>query len=297
MKKTQEKFIKQCNIKHNHKYDYLLVNYINNGTKVKIICPIHGEFEQTPKNHLKGQGCPMCVGKNYNTKTFIKESKKIHNNKYDYKKTIFINKRKKVKIICPIHGEFEQISYLHLKNHGCPKCAGCKKSNTNEFIKKSNKIHNHKYNYSLVDYINAKTKVKIICSIHGEFEQTPNKHLLNRGCPKCVKSKSEIFINKFLIKKNIKFEEQKTFKKCKYKKQLKYDFYLPKYNTCIEYDGEQHFKKYRFEKNDDKLNIRKKRDEIKNQYCVKNNINLFRISYNDNIKIKIKEIYEKIMEF
>lgn len=114
---------------HGNKYDYSLVNYKNQLTKVKIICPIHGEFEQLPKNHLKGCDCPKCG---------------------------FINQ--------------------------CDK----RRKDNDKFICEVNSIHNNIYNYSQCNYKNAHIKVKIICSIHGEFEQTPKAHLtLKQGCPEC----------------------------------------------------------------------------------------------------------------
>ena len=131
------------------------------------------------------------------TEQFIIDAKKIHNNKYDYSLVDYINNKSKVKIICPTHGEFEQIPYSHLSGKGCPKCKGDKsrilnQSNTEEFLTKANLIHGAKFDYSLVDYKNARIKVKIICPIHGVFEQTPNNHLSRRGCPKCKGDKQRI---------------------------------------------------------------------------------------------------------
>ena len=131
------------------------------------------------------------------TEQFIIDAKKIHNNKYDYSLVDYINNKSKVKIICPTHGEFEQIPYSHLRGSGCPKCKGDKQrilcqSNKEEFTNKADKIHSNKYDYSLVDYKNAHTKVKIICPIHGEFEQKPTHHLSGKGCPKCKGDKLRI---------------------------------------------------------------------------------------------------------
>ena len=100
----------------------------------------------------------------------------------------------KIKIICPDHGIFEQSPDTH-KTHGCPLCA---KIYTKNFIEKAKNIHGDKYNYSLVDYVTAKTKIKIICSKHGIFEQIPNNHLLNKGCPRCNESKGELQIHNYL---------------------------------------------------------------------------------------------------
>ena len=124
------------------------------------------------------------------TEQFNIDANIIHGGKYDYSSFVYINASTKGVINCPIHGAFIQSADKHLQGRGCPKCAGDKtrirlQSSREEFTNKANLIHENKYDYSLVEYINNRTKVKIICSIHGEFEQTPSDHLLRLGCPKC----------------------------------------------------------------------------------------------------------------
>lgn len=222
---------------------------------------------------------------------FILISNILHNNTYDYSLVDYVNAHVKVKIICKKHGMFEQEPRAHLYGYGCPICSGNKKSTNDIFIKKSKSIHNDKYDYSLVDYKNNNTNVKIICGKHGIFEQLPFNHLKGCGCPKCDNfSVGEKIIEKILINEKIVFEQQKQFTGCQFKNKLKFDFYLTNKNLCIEFDGDQHFNKFRFEKNEDGLNIRKKRDEIKNIYCEENNIRLHRIKYTDNIENKMEEI-------
>jgi len=293
-KLTTIEFIKRSNIIHNNFYNYNKTNYINNMTKVIIICPVHGEFQQIPSSHLKGKKCIYCVGnKKSTTEDFIKNANIVHNNKYDYSLVKYINNSTLVDIICPIHGIFHQIPTAHInKKQQCPYCKKNKKLTTIKFITRANNIHNNKYDYSLVEYINAKTNIKIICPVHGEFLQNPDNHIRKKyGCPICNSSKGEIKIKKILESKNIKYEIQKTFKNCKYKQSLKFDFYLIDYNTCIEYDGEQHFIKYRFEKNEEKLKIRQLRDSIKNEFCLNNNISLIRINFDDDIEYKLNKLY------
>ena len=210
---TTEDFIKKANERHNNKYDYSKVEYVNTHTKVCIICPEHGEFWQTPANHLKGFGCNVCAGRIINTGNFIKLAKEVHGEKYDYSKTNYINSQTKVRIICPIHGEFEQNPNGHLRGAGCPKCkaenARKKFSKSNEqFIEEARKIHGDKYDYSKVEYVNSNTKVKIICPIHGEFEQTPVSHLHGgHGCPNCQGLRKEYKFN--LLEE---FESEYAFK-------------------------------------------------------------------------------------
>ena len=183
---TTENFIKKARKAHGDKYDYSKVEYKGTHTKVCIICQEHGEFLQTPHNHLHSQGCLACSGrKQLTTEEFIRRAKEVHGDKYDYSKVEYVNKSTKVKIICPIHGEFEQIPDNHLHGHGCHKCVNCKQLTTEEFIHRAKEVHGDKYDYSKVEYINSHTKVKIICPIHGEFEQEPNSHLEGKGCPNC----------------------------------------------------------------------------------------------------------------
>jgi very-short-patch-repair endonuclease len=295
MKKlTTNEFIKKSKEIHDNKYDYSLVDYINSRTKVKIICPIHGVFEQKPNSHLQRQNCPICMETKKSLKSFIVESNIVHNNKYDYSLSIYINAHTKVKIICPIHGVFEQTPNVHTtKKCGCKKCSDKKQQlDKDEFITKSNKIHHKKYDYSLVKYNGSYNKVKIICPIHGVFEQTPNNHMNNSNeCPLCksVISKGEKKLISYLENKKIKYVWQYKFNGCKNVRQLLFDFYLPYYNMCIEYDGLQHFESVDYWGGDEGLKERQKRDKIKNEYCEENNISLIRIRYDENICEKINE--------
>ena len=128
-----------------------------------------------------------------NTGWFIEKAKLIHGDKYDYSKVEYINRRTNVLIMCPIHGEFYQNPKSHLNGHGCVECARIKstylKSNTNDFIEKARKVHGDIYDYSKVEYVDRKTKVTIICPIHGEFLQIPYSHLRGAGCIKCKNNK------------------------------------------------------------------------------------------------------------
>lgn len=126
---------------------------------------------------------------------FIIRAKNKHNDKYDYSKLVFNGVNKKVTIICPIHGEFEQIGHSHLSGNGCSKCSFKKIHNskiltTDDFIKKAKLIHGDKYDYTYVDYVNNTTKVKIVCPIHGEFEQKPHNHKRGSECKKCANIKT-----------------------------------------------------------------------------------------------------------
>lgn len=296
IKYNNDIFINLSNKIHNFKYDYSLVNYITNNKKVEIVCPEHGIFLQRPDVHLRGGGCTKCVLKFNSEKyrqtveDFIKKSNKIHNFKYDYSLVEYINNKTKVNIVCPIHGIFTQEPRSHLNKSGCPKCDISHKSNNVDFISKSINKHGDTYIYTNVNYINATTKISLICKKHGEFLITPNNHLSGKGCPICKESTGERNIRLFLDENNIKYIRQKKFNECRNKKNLLFDFYLPDYNLCIEYNGEQHYKKFRFEKNNERLFERILRDNIKKDFCIKNDIKLLIIKYNENIIDKIKNV-------
>lgn len=191
MKRVNEEFIEKARKIHGDKYDYSKVEYINNKTKVCIVCPIHGEFWQRPNNHLSGQGCPHCGGTaNIKTEGFIEKARMVHGDKYDYSKVDYVNNKTKVIIVCKKHGEFTVSPEHHLRGVGCPKCHFEKLSSLfsmtkDEFVEKAKSVHEDKYDYSKVDYVNNNTKVCIVCPVHGEFWQTPHNHLSGNGCPKC----------------------------------------------------------------------------------------------------------------
>jgi len=276
---------------HGNKYDYSLLKPTSNREKSIIICSEHGPFDQRIYMHIfRKQGCPKCEGLNMTNDEFIHKSTKVHNGRYTYPRTIFNGKRKNVIVTCKEHGDFPQMAYSHLTGGGCPYCAGCARSDNEDFIIKSNRIHNGAYDYSKSNYKNARTPIEIICKKCGPFWQTPNKHLGGHGCQKCSNSKGEKLIEKLLKTNNINYVTQKIFKDCFYKRNLKFDFYLHEYNICIEYDGEQHNTNYRFEKDMEKLNVRKIRDQIKNIYCKEKGIKFYRINYNDIIEQKLNDI-------
>ena len=288
---TSEEFIERANIIHKNKYDYSLVNYVNARTKVKIICKIHGVFEQEPSCHLKGQGCSLCAKENitYSKEQFIKKAKEKYGNEYDYSLVEYVNSKTKIKIKHNTCGTiFEQLPSEHLRGRKCFNCYG-KFSSTEDFIKKANIIHKNKYDYSLVNYVNNHSKVKIICPIHGMFEQIPNSHLIGKGCPVCKNSKGELEIENYLKEKKIVFEHPKKFSDLKDKKLLSYDFYIPDYNLLIEYNGEQHYKwKKGLQSSLHDFHRQLHHDWLKRRYARKNGFRLLIISYKNNILEKLE---------
>ena len=155
-----------------------------------------------------------------NTEEFIKKARKVHgDNKYDYSKVNYVHSKIEVEIICPIHGSFKQTPNSHLSGHGCRECkklsiSASRSLTTEKFIKKAKEIHEDKYDYSKVKYVDYDTEVEIICPIHGSFKQTPAHHLSGHGCRECGKlssANSNSLTTEEFIKKAKKIHGDKTW--------------------------------------------------------------------------------------
>lgn len=175
IKSKIEDVIIKANTIHNNEYDYSKFKYINTLTKSTIVCKVHGEWEATMGNHLCGHKCPECANiKRKNTKKndiekVIIEAHKVHNNKYDYSKYVYVNNRTKSIVICPVHGEFKQRMGEHRSGQGCPKCAVIKSDNDclyvwqveNENIYKIG-VTSHKLGMARIDRVAKSHSVKPI---------------------------------------------------------------------------------------------------------------------------------------
>lgn len=246
----------------------------------------------------------MIKNKKLSTEEFIQRSKDVFGDTiYDYSLTEYFNMNTKVKIKCHVHDElFFQNPGNHLnKFNGCPKCKI--ESNkllhisqtytTEEFVEKASKIHKNQYDYSFVKYKNSQTFIDIKCPRHGMFKQMPYSHLSGFRCPHCNESKGEKQIVEILEKSKIKFIRQYKFDGCKHKYRLRFDFFLPDFNSCIEFDGKQHFIAIDKFGGTESLKYIQLIDSIKTNYCKSNNINLLRISYKEDISIVLNQYIEK----
>lgn len=190
-RKTLEEFIEQ--VKQVHGDRYLLnkiTEYKNNRTQIIVTCRVHGDFVTRPDYLVAGNGCPKCAGNMPLTQEeALNKAKKVHGDKYDYSKFVYKGTEKKACIICPEHGEFWQTPHMHFSGQGCPKCYGNERKTNECIIADFRKVHGDKYDYTKVDYVNAFTKVCIVCPEHGEFWQTPHSHLYGHGCPSCAKKR------------------------------------------------------------------------------------------------------------
>mgnify|MGYP001080345179 CR=1 FL=1 len=192
---NKEYFISRSSAKHNNKYNYDRVEYVNGTTKVKIICPIHGEFEQSPKNHLH-KGCIKCGNMSkseklkYTKEQYVDICRKLYGDMYDYSLVEYTNIHSKIQIICYLHGVFTKEAKKHARGSACNECSKIsRKINPNmtreTFIEQSNYIHNNKYNYDSTVFIDPNEKVEIMCYDHGIFIQNPVLHSNGYGCTKC----------------------------------------------------------------------------------------------------------------
>lgn len=306
-RKTTKQFIVDAYEIHGNKYDYSKVEYVDCATKVCIICPEHGEFWQVANDHIRGNGCPKCALKsraNKNRKTgdkFIEEAVGIHGNKYDYSKVIYKDASTNVTIICPIHGEFEMRPHNHIGTHrqGCPLCGDMRKGDyqrgdTEKFIEDARKVHGDKYDYSKVEYYNNRQKVCIICPEHGEFWQKPLDHIHAHGCPECGKT---LDISEKLVLKEL----QNVFDDVVYQYRPEWlgnitsrqslDFYLPKYNIGVEYQGRQHFAPIRKFGGEEGYAKIVERDIRKFNKCKDNGVKVFYVSFEKTLP---KEYHDKI---
>ena len=191
-KSNTEEFIKKAKFIHGNKYDYSLVQYLNNKTKVEIICNIEGHknFMQTPDAHINiGNGCPECkkCKLSYSTDTFIKKANKVHSNYYTYQSTVYTLAGNAVTVTCPVHGDFSVRANQHLAGQICMKCDIANKTKSvEEYLLEAAAIHNDKYDYSLVNYTTSKEQIRIVCPMHGEFKQRASDHLAGASCPSCA---------------------------------------------------------------------------------------------------------------
>lgn len=183
--------------KHGDKYNYSKCVFSKMSNKLTIICPVHGEFEQSAQLHLNTNGCKKCTcietaklvsernaSNRETTANWVSKANAIHGNKYLYSLTEYTGVGNKLIITCPIHGDFEQVAYSHLSGHGCSKCAN--KLTTDQFIAKALVVHRGVYTYEHTVYTNWYDLIAITCPLHGEFQQEAHTHLRGHGCQKCA---------------------------------------------------------------------------------------------------------------
>lgn len=228
-------FRKRSRKKHGNKYGYDKSVYVNTDTKVIIICFDHGDFLQTPHDHLRGAGCPTCAGvAKKDTIQFKAEAQSLNGtDKYDYDEVDYRGNRKKVWIRCIEHDyRFQQSPIDHLRGQGCPICAG-NVGRKEDFEPKAVIEHDGFYGYEKVLYTNKSTEIEITCPIHGSFWQTPNNHLLGAGCPKC----SCVGVSRSEEKLAEHLSEFSPVKDRSVLGGRELDLYFPEKNVAVEVNG------------------------------------------------------------
>ena len=183
--------IHRFNLKHNNYYTYDHFSWKDKVSDYGVFtCPIHGNFNQIINGHLRGQGCFKCFGaEKLTVEDVVTRCVEARGYKYDYSNLKYDNKSNKITLSCRKHGEFSTNLYHHLKGVDCKLCSISESIgnyiSSEDFESKAKLVHGDKYDYSLVEYKGAKTKINIVCKQHGSFMQTPNDHLSGNGCQLC----------------------------------------------------------------------------------------------------------------
>lgn len=237
---TKEEFIERAKSVHGDRYDYSLVEFINMGTKVKILCQKHNEFLQSPNHHTKiKQGCPICAKEENIEKRkvsyddLVRRTSERHGDKYSIKKQDFDTLRSKIFVECKYHGEFQTEGRFLFKGNPCKKCIDENlgkrmyktKTSKENFIQRCIETHGNKYDYSKSIYKGSNKKIEIICKVHNNsFYQRVGDHIRGRGCPECG-----IENNKTTLKSHDEF-----IKQCIDKYGDKFDYSKTKYTRAID---------------------------------------------------------------
>lgn len=290
-RKTTESFLKELESVHGDRYATDKVSYVNMKTPITLTCRKHGDFSEKPYMLMNGHGCPICEqleGKTWHDNTkytkedFVRISKENHKEVYDYTESVYVNCDSKIKIKCPNGHVFWQVATEHMHGTGCPFCNGRGRT-TEEFVTMFKEVHGDKYILDKTKYINSTTKVCVTCKEHGDFYALPHNLLNGQGCPQCNKySKGEERIERYLKENDIKFIAQKEFPNESLfikNKIIRVDFYLPDYNTIIEFNGEQHYKPIKLFGGQKKFEQQQERDNALRKYCKEYKINLIEIPY------------------
>ena len=303
-KKTHEEYVEELKIKN--PAVTVIDKYINAKTAILHHCETHDVFwKTTPSNVLQGRGCDCCGKSKIGAKNrkshdeYIARLQQINPNI----EVIGIYKNNKTAILhrCIIDNhEWMSRPDNILSGKGCPLCrnrmiGNMFRKNHNWYVEQLSKLFPEIE--VIEEYVGNDVLIAHKCRIDGTvWMSTPHNILRGIGCPECGGYSGEKIISQWLNDHQINYITQYRFTECKDKKPLPFDFYLPEYNTCIEYDGRQHFMPIDFagkgvEWADGQFAIVKYHDDIKNKYCQDNNIHLLRIPYFKNIEEELENFY------
>ena len=293
-------FIDKLEKKYPNRFNYENLNYINADKEITLydsVAEINVTIKPSVLLKQKLDGLRCYKNSKLPTVKFIEKARKVHDNKYDYSKTMYIDSKSKVCIICPEHGEFYQTPNEHLKGSGCSKCANNIKMNVNDFLEKAKKVHGDKYDYSKMVLKKQNEHITLICPEHGEFQVRAMHHLRGSGCPKCKGSGGEIALLKFFESKKLYPHYNKFYK---WLNNLQLDFYFPEYHLAIEVQGKQHFRESNFFQT--RLETQIKRDKEKKELCEKNGVKLlyyanFKMNFPYEVHTDMEELYRAIQQY
>lgn len=298
-RKTHQEYINEVNIINSN--INVIGQYIDVNTPITHYCKKHDMFwDTTPAVILQGCGCPLCwreklsMGKLKDHDEYVAKVAKINPNIEVVER--YINARTKILHRCKIDGyEWYTYPYSTLSGYGCPKCAGNIKKTHNKYVEEVAKVNP---DIEVIgEYMGAHIPILHKCKIHQyEWNATPNSILAGYSCPQCHETVGERRVRQWLEFNNFIYEYQKPFSDCIDQKVLPFDFYIPQYNLCVEYDGKQHFEPIDFANKGkewalQQYKTRKRHDEIKTQYCKNNNIRLLRIPYFKNVEEELEKFF------
>ena len=285
-------FLKRARAIHGNRYHYDLNTYVNVRTRMTIICPQHGPFEQIPFSHLKGHRCNKCGSEIAGAKQFLSATQvksrlaSVHGDRLhidgEYK-----GLNSPIRILCTVCGLHRSARLADLINGdgiAC-KCSKTYRRNTELFIAEAIETHGaQRYDYSSARFMTVKTPLTIRCkACNTDFLQTPEIHLQGCGCPHCAQPKGERDIAQWLDDNGFEYEIQHTFATCKHYRVLPFDFYVASHKTLVEYDGAQHYRSVEWFGGEKAFKRTQARDGIKNMWAANNGYTLVRIRYDENI--------------
>lgn len=221
--------------------------------------------------------------------SMMSQFKEVHDNYYSYTPH---NNPDMVNVHCPKHGILEMDVSEHWNGKGCSRClieTFNEENDVTDFVNAAHQIHDFRYRYDHIESLPNDDHINIECPKHGSFHTTTIQHLNGEGCPVCEQNHNQIRSLFPLLKAhNLLYALDKSFDGCisEEGRLLRFDLYIPQKHLCIEFDNKHHFEpiKYHTDTTDDMAEkyyqIQVQNDQIKSDYCFKNNINLIRIPYN-----------------
>ena len=289
LQKTHDQYILE--LEKTGKPIKVIGRYINARTKILHECLIDGyEWMATPDSVLHKTGCPKCAGNIKRTQEEYEfQLSQVNNNICVVGK--YINKDIAIEHMCQIDGYiWNAIPNNVLGGEGCPMCANHVRRTHEMYVNDVKKRHP---NIDVIGiFVDTQSRVLHRCKEDGcEWYAIPNNVLRGSGCPMCNQSRGEKCIATYLNCNHIQFVTQKVFSECKNVKPLPFDFYLPKYNVCIEFDGIQHFEPVDYFGGKDKFQQLQYNDSIKTNYCLSNNIILLRIRYDQDVNTELDNFF------